>query len=44
MYPPIPWEMVTDPLGSAEHNLGTTGLAYNYTSRSTPVQQHTWSS
>ena len=26
MYPWIPWEMVADPLGSAEHTLGTTGL------------------
>jgi len=23
----IPWELVADPVGSAEHNLGTTGLA-----------------
>jgi len=27
MYPRIPWEMVEDPLGSAERNFGTTGLA-----------------
>jgi hypothetical protein len=26
MYPWIPREMVADPLGSAEHTLGTTGL------------------
>jgi hypothetical protein len=25
MYPRIPWELVADPLESAEHNLGTTG-------------------
>jgi hypothetical protein len=25
MYPWIPWELVADPLGSAEHILGTTG-------------------
>jgi len=25
MYPWIPWEMVADPLGSADHTLGTTG-------------------
>jgi hypothetical protein len=27
MYPRIPWELVADPLGSAEHTLGTTALA-----------------
>ena len=26
MYPRIPWELVTDPLESAEHTLGTVGL------------------
>jgi len=26
MYPRIPWELVMDPLGSAEHTLGPTGL------------------
>jgi len=26
MYPRNPWEMVADPKGSAEHNLGTNGL------------------
>ena len=26
MYPWIPWELMTDPLGSAEHNLGNTDL------------------
>jgi len=26
MYPWIPWEMVADPLGSAEHTVGTTGV------------------
>jgi hypothetical protein len=26
MYPRIPWEKVVDPLGSAEHTFGTTGL------------------
>jgi hypothetical protein len=26
MYPRIPWELVADTLGSAEHPLGTTGL------------------
>jgi hypothetical protein len=26
IYPRIPWEMVEDPLGSAEHTMGTTGL------------------
>jgi len=26
MYPRIPWELVADPLGSAEHNVGTTAL------------------
>jgi hypothetical protein len=25
MYPRFPWEMVADPLRSAEHTLGTTG-------------------
>jgi hypothetical protein len=29
MYPRILWELTTDPLGSAEHNLGITGLAMN---------------
>jgi len=26
MYPRIPWELVADPLESAEHTLGTTAL------------------
>jgi len=26
MYPRIPWDLVSNPLGSAEHTLGTTGL------------------
>jgi len=26
MYPWIPWEIVADPIGSAEHTLGTTAL------------------
>jgi hypothetical protein len=26
MYPRIPWELIVDPLGSAEHTLGTTAL------------------
>ena len=26
MYPRIPWKLVTDPLGSAQHTLGTTAL------------------
>jgi hypothetical protein len=26
MYPWFPWELVADPLGCAEHALGTTGL------------------
>ena len=29
MYPRILWELATDPLGSAEHNLRITGLAMN---------------
>jgi hypothetical protein len=28
MYPRIPWELVADPLGSAEHTLGTTALEH----------------
>jgi len=28
MYPRKPWELVADPLGSAEHTLGTTGLRH----------------
>jgi hypothetical protein len=28
MYPQIPWELFADPLGSAEHILGTTGMDY----------------
>jgi hypothetical protein len=26
MYPRVPWELVVDPLGSAEHTLGTTDI------------------
>jgi len=26
MYPPIPWELVANPLGSAKHTSGTTAL------------------
>jgi len=26
MYPRVPWELVADRLGSAEHTLGTAGL------------------
>jgi hypothetical protein len=26
MYPRIPWELVADPVRSAEHTLGTTAL------------------
>ena len=25
MYPLIPWELIADPLGSADYTLGTTG-------------------
>jgi hypothetical protein len=28
MYPWIPWELVADPLGSAQHTLETTDLGY----------------
>jgi len=28
MCPLIPWELVADPLGSAEHTLGTTALEH----------------
>ena len=28
MYPRIPWKLVADPSGSAEHNLGSTDLDY----------------
>jgi hypothetical protein len=28
MYPRIPWELVVDPLQSAEHSLGTSELEY----------------
>jgi hypothetical protein len=28
MYPRIPWELVADPLCTAEHTLGTTALEY----------------
>jgi len=28
MYPRIPWKLVTDPLGSSEHTLGTVGVGY----------------
>jgi len=28
MYPRIPWELVVDPLGSAERTLGTTAINY----------------
>lgn len=27
-YSRIPWKMVTDPLGSADHTLGTAGVGY----------------
>jgi len=30
MYPRIPWELVADPLGSAEHTLGSTALRHYY--------------
>ena len=30
MYPRIPWELVADPLGSAEHTLGTTALEQRF--------------
>jgi len=30
MYPRIPWELVTDPLGSAEHNFGSTAIRHYY--------------
>jgi hypothetical protein len=30
MYPRIPWELVADPLGSAEHTLGTTALEHQH--------------
>jgi len=30
MCPRIPWELVTDPWGSAEHTLGTTGLTVSH--------------
>jgi hypothetical protein len=30
MYPRIPWELVVDPLGSAEHNLGSVALRHYY--------------
>jgi len=26
MYPRVPWEVVADPLGPADHTLGTTAL------------------
>ena len=29
MYTRIPWELVADSLGSAGHNLGTTGLDHS---------------
>jgi hypothetical protein len=32
MYPPIPWELVADPLGSEQHILGTTGLENGFQS------------
>ena len=28
MYPRIPWELVADTKGSAEHTLGTTAVRY----------------
>jgi hypothetical protein len=28
IYPRIPWELVVDPLGSAEHTLGTAVINY----------------
>jgi hypothetical protein len=28
MYPRIPWQLITDSLGSADHTLGATGLRY----------------
>ena len=30
MYPRLPWELVVEPLGSAEHSLGTTSVQYSY--------------
>ena len=30
MHPRIPFKLVADPLGSAEHNLGSTGLGHYY--------------
>jgi len=29
MYPRILWELVADPLGSAQHHLGTTALSHD---------------
>jgi hypothetical protein len=37
MYPRIPWELVTDPKGSREHTLGTTGVNYFNTKDHTTV-------
>ena len=30
MYPRLPWELIVEPLGSAEHNLGTTSVQCSY--------------
>jgi hypothetical protein len=34
-YPRIPWELVADPLGSADHTLGTTYTINMYSLRTT---------
>jgi len=45
MYPWIPWEMVADPLGFAEHSLGTTGVEGKVVSpfKQAPCSQGVWS-
>ena len=42
MYPQISWELVTDPLGSAEHTLGTTVTAWSSHTVLIHQQNHTF--
>jgi len=42
MYPQISWELVADPLGSAEHTLGTTVTAWSSHTVLIHQQNHTF--
>jgi hypothetical protein len=43
MYPRIPWQLVEDPLGTAQYNLGTTELERcNIKGRGVLVYEYSW--